>query len=72
MKVLAVLWRFLVDLVVGDDPKVAVGVVSALAVTGAVLAASGLADAAVTALGAVLVVGAFAAVLVVDVRRSRQ
>lgn len=72
MTVLRVLWRFLVDLVIGDDPKVALAVMAALAVSAALLVTTDLGDAGVTTAGAALVMMAFAVVLLVDVRRSRE
>jgi hypothetical protein len=62
--------RFWYDFVVGDDPKIAIGVGSVL-VLGAVLAAAGRMSGGVVLLLAGLLFAAFAVSMVVDVTRSR-
>jgi hypothetical protein len=59
---------FLVDLIIGDDPKIAVAVVVALMLAGLALAA-GASAGLVTVGGAVIVVLCFTVTLFVDVRR---
>jgi hypothetical protein len=61
--------RFWYDFIVGDDWKIAVGVVIALALTLAALKARLFGDAGLTVLGAVLVMAAFGVGLAIDVRR---
>lgn len=62
--------RFWYDFVVGDDPKIAVGVAAVL-VLGGVLASSDLTGGPVVVLLAALLGVAFAVGMVVDVSRSR-
>lgn len=62
--------RFWYDFVVGDDPKIAAGVVLALGVALAALAV-GAGDAAVALIGGLAVMAAFAVGLAVDVRPRR-
>lgn len=69
MSGLKTVWGVLVDLVVGDDPKIAVAVLLALAVAAGLLLA-GVDVSIVTAGGAVLVAVAFSISLLVDTRRS--
>lgn len=68
MKVLRGLWRVMVDLVIGDDPKIAVAVVLALAVASAVVMSGEAPAGLVTVGGAVLVGAAFTASLYLDTR----
>jgi hypothetical protein len=60
-------WDVLVDLIVGDDPKIAVAVVIALAGAGLALAL-GASATVVTVGGAVLVFAAFTVSMFVDTR----
>lgn len=69
MSILKTLWGVVVDLVVGDDPKIAVAVVIALAAA-ACLLLSGLNATVVTVGGAVLVAVAFTLSLLIDVKSS--
>jgi hypothetical protein len=72
MRVVRVLWRFGVDFVIGDDPKIAVAVVLALAV-GALLVtstAAGLPTVAVVT--AATIVAAFTVGLAVDTRGRKR
>lgn len=62
--------QFWYDFVVGDDPKIAVGVAAVL-VLGAVLAAADAANGLVVTLLAVLLGITFAVGMLVDVSRSR-
>jgi hypothetical protein len=61
------IFRFLYDFIIGDDWKIAAGVVTAL-VVGIILLHSGLPTSAVVAITATLVAAAFTIALVVDVR----
>lgn len=72
MRALRGFGRFWVDCVVGDDPKIALGVALALGLTGALVAWSSLGGAALTVVGGAAVVTAFVAGLVVDVRSARR
>lgn len=69
MNPLKALWHVTVDLVVGDDPKIAVAVVVALAAAAALLLA-GVSATVVTVGGAVLVAATFGLSLLYDARRS--
>jgi hypothetical protein len=60
--------QFWYDFIVGDDWKIAVGVVIALALLLATLKAHLFGDTGLTLLGAALVIAAFAISLVIDVR----
>jgi hypothetical protein len=66
-----VVWTFLVDLIIGDDPKVAVAVVGSL-VAAAVALEFGVADSVVAVGGALLVMLAFTVCLLLDASRSRR
>lgn len=63
--------RFWYDFVVGDDPKIAIGVTSVL-VLGALLVSAGVTGPAIVAALAVLLLVAFSAAMAVDVSRSRR
>jgi hypothetical protein len=69
MRILKAGWTVLVDLVIGDDPKIALAVLLALAAAAGLLL-SGVDATIVTVGGAVLVAAAFGVSLLVDVRRS--
>jgi hypothetical protein len=60
--------QFWYDFVIGDDPKIAVAVVIALAVLVAALSIGVFGDAGLAVLGGVLVVAAFSVSLLVDTR----
>lgn len=62
--------RFWYDFVIGDDWKIAAGVVAALVVLCTLMLATSLGDAVLATIGGVLLVAAFAISLVVDVRSS--
>jgi hypothetical protein len=62
--------RFWYDFVIGDDWKIAAGVVVALVVLCALMLATSLGDAVLAVIGGVLLVAAFAISLVLDVRSS--
>jgi hypothetical protein len=68
MRFLLSFGRFWYDFIVGDDRKIAIGVVVALALLVAALRAHLFGDTGLTLLGAALVVAAFAISLVLDVR----
>ena len=68
MKALKAFGQFWYDFIIGDDWKIAAGVVLALAAAGGLMVGTGLSDAALTVIGALLVVVAFAVSLVIDVR----
>lgn len=69
MSAVKAVWQVLVDLVVGDDPKIAVAVLLALAAAASLLL-SGIDIAVVTIGGAVLIAAAFAISVLIDARRS--
>jgi hypothetical protein len=71
MRILRELGRFWYELLVGDDWKIAVAVVAALALTAVVLTQTGASDHAVAVIGAVLVIAAFSLSVVLDVRGKR-
>ena len=68
MKFLKAFGEFWYDFIVGDDWKIAVGVVVALAVLLAALKAKLFGDTGLTILGGVLVVAAFTVTLTIDTR----
>lgn len=70
MRFLAALGRFWYDLIIGDDPKIAVAVILALTVTAALLLL-GLPDSITTLTGGILVLTLFTAALVIDLRPPR-
>ena len=70
MRLLSAFGRFWYDFLIGDDWKIPVAVLIALGVVVALLRADILSDHALTVLGAVLVMAAFTASLLVDVRRT--
>ena len=72
MNALKAFGRFWYDFVIGDDWKIAAAVVLALTLLAGLLRTGLLGDHALTVLGALLVVAAFAASLLIDVRGSRK
>lgn len=68
MKFLKSFGQFWYDFIIGDDWKIAVAVVLALGLVCAVMTANVLSDGALTILGAVAIVTAFAISLIIDVR----
>ncbi len=62
--------RFWYDFIVGDDWKIAAGVVAALGITAVLVANEEFGDSALTVIGAAGIVAGFVTSLVVDVRRS--
>ncbi len=62
--------RFWYDFIVGDDWKIAAGVVAALGITAVLVAHEEFGDSALTVIGAAGLVAGFVTSLVVDVRRS--
>lgn len=68
MRYLAAFGRFWYDFVIGDDPKIAIAVVTALAITGTLLLTGAVPAAMLPILGGVLVAGFFTAALLLDVR----
>jgi hypothetical protein len=62
--------QFWYDLIVGDDWKIAVSVVIALALSALLLTGTGTSDHAVAVIGAALVVVGFCVSLILDVRRK--
>ncbi|HEU5007071.1 MAG TPA: hypothetical protein VFT67_08875 [Jatrophihabitantaceae bacterium] len=68
MKLLKSFGQFWYDFVIGDDWKIAVAVVTALAVVAGVMKAGVFGDHGLAVLGGVLVMVLFAVSLVVDVR----
>lgn len=71
MRLLKDFGRFWYELLVGDDWKIAVSVVVALAITAVVLTRTGIADHGVAVIGGALVVVAFSVSLVLDLRHQR-
>lgn len=68
MRPLRVLGQFFVDLVVGDDPKIALAVVAAVGLAAMLLVVVGAPGSVVTLVGAVLVVAGFSVSLFLDTR----
>lgn len=68
MRPLRVLGQFLVDLVFGDDPKIALAVVAAVGLAAMLLVVVGAPGSVVTLVGAVLVVAGFSVSLFLDTR----
>ncbi|MBA3329857.1 MAG: hypothetical protein H0T39_03110 [Actinobacteria bacterium] len=62
--------RFWYDFIVGDDWKIAAGVVAALGITAVLVANEAFGDSALIVIGAAGIVAGFVTSLVVDVRRS--
>jgi hypothetical protein len=71
MRILKEFGGFWYELLVGDDWKIAVSVVVALALAAIVLTQTGASDHAVAVIGGALVVVAFSVSLVLDVREKR-
>ncbi|MFD7159652.1 hypothetical protein ACQHIV_05190 [Kribbella sp. GL6] len=70
MKYLKAFGQFWYDFIIGDDWKIAVAVVSTLAVLVVVMLTGALNDTALTLLGGVLVIAAFSISLAIDVRKK--
>jgi hypothetical protein len=68
MRPIRLLGQFLVDLIIGDDPKIAVAVVVAVGLAALLLIAGGASASVVTVVGALLVVAAFSVSLFLDTR----
>lgn len=62
--------RFWYDFIIGDDWKIPVGMVVALAVLCTLMLTTSLGDFALATIGGILLIAAFAVSLVVDVRSS--
>ena len=71
MRVLKSFGMFWYELLVGDDWKIAVSVVIALAIAAVVLTRTGAGDHVVAVIGGALVVLAFSVSLALDVRQKR-
>lgn len=71
MRYLKAFGQFWYEFIVGDDPKIAIAVVAALAVVLGVLATGSMDDHALTVLGGIVIVGFFVISLVLDVRTKR-
>jgi hypothetical protein len=71
MSFLKAFGMFWYELLVGDDWKIAVSVVLALGLTAIVLTQTGAGDHAVAVIGGALIVVAFSASVVLDVRGKR-
>jgi hypothetical protein len=71
MRILRDFGRFWYELLVGDDWKIAVSVVVALALAGIVLTQTGATDHTVAVIGGALVVVGFSVSVVLDVREKR-
>jgi hypothetical protein len=72
VKFLKAFGQFWYDFIIGDDWKIAAGVVLALGVLLAVMKAGLVGDTGLTLLGGVLIVVAFAISLAIDVRPKRK
>ncbi len=72
MKFLKAFGQFWYDFIIGDDWKIAVAVLLALGVTLVAMATGLLGDTALTVLGGVAIVVAFAISLAIDVRPKRR
>jgi hypothetical protein len=72
VKFLKAFGQFWYDFIIGDDWKIAVAVVLALGVTLVAMATGLLGDTALTVLGGVAIVVAFAISLAIDVRPKRR
>lgn len=68
MKYVKAFGQFWYEFVIGDDPKIAVAVVIALAVLVVALSIGLFGDAGLAVLGGVLIVAAFAVTLIIDTR----
>ena len=71
MKAIKAFGRFWYDFIIGDDWKIAVAVVSALAVLAVLLVGTSIGDRVLAVLGGLLIVTAFALSLVIDTRPRR-
>ncbi|MBA2560079.1 MAG: hypothetical protein H0V07_09365 [Propionibacteriales bacterium] len=72
MRPLAVLWDFFLDLVIGDDPKIAVAVVLALSLAAALFVTGVVGASLVAVVGAATVVGTFTVSLLIDTHSARR
>ena len=70
MKFLKAFGQFWYDFIIGDDWKIAVAVVTTLAVMVAVMLSGALSDTALTLIGGALVIVAFSISLAIDVRQK--
>ncbi|MBO0828409.1 MAG: hypothetical protein J2P24_11575 [Streptosporangiales bacterium] len=70
MRYVVAFGRFWYDFIIGDDWKIAVAVVTALAVTCALMLSGAVTGPALAVLGGAIVVVCFAVSLAVDVRRK--
>ena len=71
MKYLKAFGRFWYEFIVGDDPKIAIAIVVALALTAGALAVGLFGDTGLVLLGGILIVAAFAISLLIDTRPRR-
>jgi hypothetical protein len=71
MRIVKEFGAFWYDFVIGDDWKIALAVVLALAVTSVLMLLGVFSDHVVAVLGSALIVGFFAASLVIDVRTKK-
>jgi drug/metabolite transporter superfamily protein YnfA len=71
VKAIKAFGRFWYDFIIGDDWKIAVAVVSALAVLAVLLVGTSIGDRVLAVLGGLLIVTAFALSLVIDTRPRR-
>lgn len=70
MKFLKAFGQFWYDFIIGDDWKIAVAVVTTLAVMVAIMLSGALSDTALTLIGGALVIVAFSISLAIDVRQK--
>jgi hypothetical protein len=64
--------QFWYDFIIGDDPKIAVAVVLALAVLGTLVAGKAFGDHGLAVAGGMLIVAFFATSLAIDVRSKKR
>lgn len=72
MRFLKSFGQFWYDFVIGDDPKIAVAVVLALGVLGAIMASNVFGDHGLAITGGLLIIVFFAASLAIDVRPKKR
>jgi hypothetical protein len=70
MKLLRAFGRFWYDFIIGDDWKIAMAVVVALAIVFVLMSATGFSDHVLAVIGGALVVACFAVSLIIDVRSA--
>ena len=72
MKYLKAFGQFWYDFIIGDDWKIAVAVVTCLAVVAVAMLSGAFSDTALTLIGGALILTAFTISLAIDVRQKRR